>query len=418
MLNLFIVSNSSENNPLIVDMTQSLDAIRSAILSSIDNLISTLKIEAQQIENERSRLMSDMSSSSGLELDLLSIERQQQVKQSLYLYLLQQREENEIVSLINVGNTRLIVSPNGSNAPVSPNSMLILLVSVILGCAIPFVILFIIKSMDTSVRCREDIASLNIPFLAEIPLLSGKKKWKFLKMSGKENDKSEIVVRHGERNTINEAFRVLRTNMDFMTGRDGNTKVIMVSSFNPGSGKTFITMNLAASYAVKGNKVIVLDLDLRKGSLGKSLGLHNDGLSMYLSGNMSDMHSITEKIQENLYAIPSGILPPNPSELLLTERFRKLISDLREEYDYVFLDCPPVDIVADTAIIAGVADMTVFVARAGLLDKRALPLVSKIVEGGIYPHLSLILNCTESELVRYGYGRYGYGYGYGYNDGK
>ena len=416
MLNLFIVSNSSESNSLIVDMTQSLDAIRSAILSSIDNLISTLKIEAQQIENERSRLMSDMSSSSGLELDLLSIERQQQVKQSLYLYLLQQREENEIVSLINVENTRLIVSPNGSNAPASPNSMLILLVSVILGCAIPFVILFIIKSMDTSVRCREDIASLNIPFLAEIPLLSGKKKWKFLKMSGKENDKSEIVVRHGERNTINEAFRVLRTNMDFMTGRDGNTKVIMVSSFNPGSGKTFITMNLAASYAVKGNKVIVLDLDLRKGSLGKSLGLHNDGLSMYLSGNMSDMHSITEKIQENLYAIPTGILPPNPSELLLTERFRKLISELREEYDYIFLDCPPVDIVADTAIVARVSDLTIFVIRAGLLDKRVLPLIDKIAEDGVYPRMGLTLNCSDIERRKYGYGRYGYGYDYGYGE--
>ena len=305
--------------------------------------------------------------------------------------------------------------------PSSPDSLIILLVALIVGAVIPFAVLFLARNFDNTVRTRADLGRLSIPFLAEIPVMPGRRHWKrlpYARKPQKEDGKSTIVVQHGSRDAVNEAFRVLRTNLNFMVAKDEKTKVFQMSSFNPGSGKTFITLNIAASYALTGAKVLILDLDLRKGMIGKNLKLHNEGLPMYLSGNVTDIHDITVKVSENMYVIPTGILPPNPSELLLTERFRKLISDLREEYDYVFLDCQPVDIVADTAIIAGVADMTVFVARAGLLDKRALPLVSKIVEGGIYPRLSLILNCTESELVRYGYGRYGYGYGYGYNDGK
>ena len=414
-----LVSNSSESNPLIADMTQSLDAIRSAILRSIDNFMGTLKLESAKIESEKGRLRADMSSSSGQELELLSIERQQQLKQSLYLYLLQKREENEIASLINVGNTRLIVTPNGSSYPSAPSSMIILLAALVFGVAIPFAILFLVRSMDTAVRTRSDISCLRIPFLAEIPLMPGSRRWKYLhirRKPGKEDDKSAIVVKPGRRDAVNEAFRVLRTNLDFMTGKDGSTKVIQVSSFNPGSGKTFITMNIAASYALAGAKVLIMDLDLRKGLLGKNLKLHNEGLSMYLSGNVADVHDITVKVQDNMYVIPAGILPPNPSELLMTDRFRNLVSALRKEYDYIFLDCPPVDIVADTAIVARVSDLTIFVVRAGLLDKRALPLVAKIAEDGVYPRMSMILNCSEIEHRRYGYGRYGYGYGYGYGE--
>lgn len=225
-------------------------------------------------------------------------------------------------------------------------------------------------------------------------------------------------MQHGSRDAVNEAFRVLRTNFNFMVAKDEKTKVFQMSSFNPGSGKTFITLNIAASYALTGAKVLILDLDLRKGMIGKNLKLHNEGLSMYLSGNVTDIHDITVKVSENMYVIPTGILPPNPSELLLTERFRKLISELREEYDYIFLDCPPVDIVADTAIVARVSDLTIFVIRAGLLDKRVLPLIDKIAEDGVYPRMGLILNCSDIERRKYGYGRYGYGYDYGYGYGE
>ena len=401
-----LISNSSENNPLIADLTLSLDAIRASVLRSVENMIGTLELQVAQIAGEEAKLLSSMSSSSGQEMELLSIERQQQVKQSLYLYLLQKREENDIASLMDVANTRLIVTPNGSMSAISPNTMLIMLAALVLGSGIPFGIILLIHGVDNTIKTREDVASLPAPFLAEIPAMKTGRRHR------KTADTERIVVQRDNRDMMNEAFRVLRTNFDFMMGRgtEGKPKVVLFSSFSPGSGKSFISINLAATLSLKGSSVVVLDLDLRKGTLGKRLKISNAGLSMYLSGNEDSVDKITVKIAENLYAIPAGILPPNPAELLLSERFGKLIGQLREKYDYVFLDCPPIDIVADTAIIASAADLTVFILRSGLTDRRALPQVKEIIDSGVYPRMAIILNGTEHNMRRYGYGRYGYGH--------
>lgn len=414
-----LILNSSADNPLIEDMTLALDAIKSAVLTSIENLMGTLELQASQIKDEESKILSGMASSSGQEMDLLSIERQQQVKQSLYLYLLQKREENDIAALMNVGNTRVIVTPNGSTHPSSPNTLLVLAAALILGAFIPMGILILAHSLDCTVRSREDISRLSVSFLAEIPLMPGARRWrallpalrrkKFQKASG-----TGIVVEKGKRDVMNEAFRMMRTNLDFMTGQKDDTKVILFSSFNPGSGKTFVSMNLAASLAIKGTRIALLDLDLRKGTMSKTLKLKGEGISMYLSGNESSIDRVTVKFAENLDVIPAGILPPNPSELLVSDRFAELVLQLRRKYDYVFLDCPPVDIVADTSIIARMADMTIFVMRAGLMDKRALPMVDEVAKGGLYPRMSVVLNGVAQKEGRYGYGRYSYGYGYKY----
>lgn len=414
-----LILNSSADNPLIEDMTLALDAIKSAVLTSIENLMGTLELQASQIKDEESKILSGMASSSGQEMDLLSIERQQQVKQSLYLYLLQKREENDIAALMNVGNTRVIVTPNGSTHPSSPNTLLVLAAALILGAFIPMGILILAHSLDCTIRSREDISRLSVSFLAEIPLMPGARRWrallpalrrkKFQKASG-----TGIVVEKGKRDVMNEAFRMMRTNLDFMTGQKDDTKVILFSSFNPGSGKTFVSMNLAASLAIKGTRIALLDLDLRKGTMSKTLKLKGEGISMYLSGNESSIDRVTVKFAENLDVIPAGILPPNPSELLVSDRFAELVLQLRRKYDYVFLDCPPVDIVADTSIIARMADMTIFVMRAGLMDKRALPMVDEVAKGGLYPRMSVVLNGVAQKEGRYGYGRYSYGYGYKY----
>ena len=414
-----LILNSSADNPLIEDMTLALDAIKSAVLTSIENLMGTLELQASQIKDEESKILSGMASSSGQEMDLLSIERQQQVKQSLYLYLLQKREENDIAALMNVGNTRVIVTPNGSTHPSSPNTLLVLAAALILGAFLPMGILILAHSLDCTIRSREDISRLSVSFLAEIPLMPGVRRWrvllpalrrkKFQKASG-----TGIVVEKGKRDVMNEAFRMMRTNLDFMTGQKDDTKVILFSSFNPGSGKTFVSMNLAASLAIKGTRIALLDLDLRKGTMSKTLKLKGEGISMYLSGNESSIDRVTVKFAENLDVIPAGILPPNPSELLVSDRFAELVLQLRRKYDYVFLDCPPVDIVADTSIIARMADMTIFVMRAGLMDKRALPMVDEVAKGGLYPRMSVVLNGVAQKEGRYGYGRYGYGYGYKY----
>ena len=419
-----LLASSSERNPLIADMNSSLNAMRATIIRSIDNHIATLQLQADKIKGQEDQVLSRIASSSGQELELLSIERQQKVKETLYIYLLQKREENEIAGLVNVGNTRLIMNPNGSGAPVSPNRMMIMFAMIILGCAIPFGILFIKRTMDTSVHTKSDLAGVNMPFLGEIPLLGTDRKRKGLaRLVSPEkfdNTNCRIFVRPGSRDYVNEAFRVLRTNIDMMTGREIGCKVMMTTSMFPNSGKTFMLMNMAASMALKGSQVLMIDLDLRKATLSKALNLNGTGVTSYLSGKTDTFLGHIRQVQEHLDLLPVGSLPPNPSELLLSERFRNMIDTLKNEYDYIFIDCPPIDMVADTYIIAEMADISIYVVRAGVADKRNLHMLEQLRHDARLKRLSLILNGVENYRRGYGYGRYGYGsYGhYGYYEGE
>ncbi len=419
-----LLTNTSENSPLITDINQSLESIRSAILRSIDNLIATLKIQADQIASQEQLVLNRISASTGQEFELLSIERQQKVKSSLYVYLLQKREENELASLMNVSNTRLIMAPTGGSSPVAPRRMVILLIALICGCGIPFGILFLKRTLNNSVVSKSDVTDvLTMPYLAEIPLDGKKKKFAKLRELRKNDDnvKRPIVVAGGRRNVINEAFRVLRTNVDLMLNSTKGCKVVMATSMYPGSGKTFISMNLAASMAIKGARTLMLDLDMRKASMSHSLDLRGPGVAAYLNESVDDLDSCIGNVSENLDAMRVGTLPPNPSELLLSERFRQMIALLRERYDYIFIDCPPAEVVADAAIISAQVDITAFVIRAGLMDKRNLPVVEDLYKSGKYTRMTVILNGLDA-LSHYGrgYGRYGYGkgYGYGYNYGS
>jgi capsular exopolysaccharide synthesis family protein len=352
-----LLTSSGENNPIIADLNSSLAAIRSAILRSVENLIATLELQVAKIESQEKQILSRMSSSSGQELQLLSIERKQQITQNLYMFLLEKREENELAALINVGNTRILMNPNGSSQPVSPNKMMIIFAMLVLGMGLPFGFFFLKKMLDTSVKNKADLGNISIPFLAEIPLYVTKEK---------SFDNSSILVEAGKRDMMNEAFRVLRTNVDLLLGRHEGSKVIMFTSFHPASGKTFNVMNLAASMALKGSKSILIDLDLRKASLSKRLDLNHSGVAAYLNGKIDSLEGCVDPIAENFYILPVGTLPPNPAELLISDRFRQMIEMLKEEYDYIFLDCPPVDIVADANIVTTYADLTVMVLRANL----------------------------------------------------
>lgn len=245
-----------------------------------------------------------------------------------------------------------------------------------------------------------------------------KKQIRHSQTTGKEP--FQIVVKEKSRNMINEAFRVVRTNLEFMANADENARVVMVTSFNPGSGKTFLTINLAASLSIKGKKVITLDLDMRRASLSKYVSSPQTGLSNYLAGQQIDweQHIAHLDTYPLLDILPVGTLPPNPTELLFSDRLATLLKQLRETYDYVFIDCPPVEIVADAAIISKMADMTLFVARAGLLERSMLPEIDRLYEENKYKNLALVLNGTEIAYGKYGYHRYGYRYGYNYGYGS
>ena len=341
------------------------------------------------------------------------MERQQKVKEELYLYLLQKREENELSQAFTAYNTRLITAPRGSMFPTAPRKMNILLVAFAVGLLVPAVGIFMKENMNTKVRGRKDLENLSIPFIGEIPQYSGtKKKWWEFKHR-KRQDMKTIVVNEGNRNIINEAFRVLRSNMDFMASKDNNQHVFVLTSFNPGSGKSFLAINIAISFAIKKKKILVIDGDLRHRTVSSYVDSPNKGLSDYLNNQIEDWKKIivSYKGYTNLHILPIGTVPPNPTELLEDSKLAMLIEALRPEYDYIFIDCPPVDIVADAQIIEKWADRTIFVVRSGLLDRSMLSELENMYTGKRFKNLSMILNGTESTGGRYGY-RYGYHYGY------
>ena len=415
-----LTKGSGANNPMIADLNTSIAAIRSSILNSIENLISTLDLQLSRIEGQEKEILSRISSSSGQELQLLSIERQHEITQELYKFLLQKREENELAALINVGNTQLLQSPGASIAPVGPNKMMILLVALVLGFGLPFAFFFLKQMLDTAIKNKGDLGNLSVPFLAEIPCyVRPEDRFKKLKsLRPKKDDKSltKIIVEQGSRDMMNEAYRVLRTNMDLMIGKKGKSHVLMFTSFNPSAGKTFSVMNIAASMALKDAKVMLVDLDLRKASLSKALGVDHSGVAAYLNGKTDSYRQNAEEVAPNLFVLPVGTLPPNPTELLLTDRFKAMIEDMKNEYDYIFLDCPPIDVVADASIITEVADMTVFVMRANQMSKNVLPEIDALYKSGKYNHMTMILNCVDIQFKKYGYGKSSYGYGYGNSD--
>ena len=410
-----LLTGSGANNPMVADLNTSIAAIRAAILNSIENLISTLDLQLARIEGQEQEILSRISSSSGQELQLLSIERQHGITQELYKFLLQKREENELAALVNVGNTQVLQSPEASIALVGPRKMLIYLVAFVLGLGLPFAYFFLRNRLDTAIKCKADMGHSPVPFLAEIPryVKPGDKLKKLGLLRFKKDDKAltKILVQPGSRDVMNEAYRVLRTNMDMMMGKKNQSNVIMFTSFHPNAGKTFSIMNIAASMSLKGSKVMLVDLDLRKASLSKALGVDHSGVAGYLNGKFETYSQNVDEISENLFVLPVGTLPPNPTELLLTDRFKEMIEDMRKHYDYIFIDCPPIDVVADASIITEVVDMTVFVIRANKMDKKVLPEIEELYNSKKYKQMTMILNCVDIYLKKYGYGRKGYGYG-------
>lgn len=410
-----LVQNSSEQNPLIVSLDRSLAAMRGAIVTSIDNLTTSLETRRTEILHDKRSTSTKIAASPQQSRYLQSVGRQQKVKEALYLFMLQKREENELSQAFTPYNTRILTPPSGNLEPVAPQKKKILAVAFLIGLALPAGFILLRENMDTTVRGRKDLEKLSLPFVGEIPLdTGGRRKRRFGK---REENERRIVVKEGSRNIVNEAFRVLRTNIEFMSGEQ--PEVILLTSFNPGSGKTFLTMNIAAALAVKGRKVLVIDGDLRHASLSSYAGSPGIGLSDYLAGRADSLEGAIRKVDSQypgLDILPVGTVPPNPSELLSGDRLGR-VADLRGEYDHVLIDCPPVDMVADTQILGKLADRTLFVVRAGLLERSMLAEMEHLYKEQKFRNLSVVLNGTDAGTHRYGY-RYGYHYGYGYGGGE
>lgn len=407
-----LVANSSTQNPLVVDMDQALASLRSAMLRSVDNHMVTLNAQLKSLQQSERKATNKLAANPDQAKYLLSVERQQKVKESLYLFLLQKREENELSQAFTAYNTRIITPPTGSSSPTAPVRGNILMLAVMIGLIVPISVIVLFSLIYSKVRGRKDVEHLSVPLLGEIPFHGKPKHW--WQRSSRKQERFQTVVEEGSRDIINEAFRVLRSNLDFMSGSAAEGGVFITTSFNPGSGKSFLTANMALSYALKGKKVLCIDGDMRHGSLSAYANNPKLGLSDYLSGRASSLKEVIVEHENfsQVEMIPVGTVPPNPTELLENGRLANLVAEARQHYDYVFIDCPPIDIVADTQIISQYADRTLFVVRVGVLERSMLDDLEQMYQEKRFKNLGIVLNGTLSS-GRYGY-RYGYKYGYHY----
>lgn len=398
------LANSSTQNPLVKDLDESLDVLKGSIMQSLDYELTMLQSKANSIRSRQGLAVSRVASNPQKAQQLLSVERQQKVKEELYLYLLQKREENELSQAFDAYNNQFIESPHGSNAPVSPQSQKVMLIAFGIGLFLPALSIAAKEFFNTKVRGKKDIQSLSAPYAGDIP--THKVKGKTHAKKG-EDEMPEVLVVEKNRDMINEAFRVVRSNIEFILGFDKQHQVVMVTSMTPGSGKTFITANLSSALAIRGKKVLIIDLDLRKGSLSHYAGKPKKGLSNYLSGQVNDYHELMIELGK-VDILPCGTIPPNPSELLFSPRFKEMMEEVKETYDYVFLDCPPVEIVADASILSSYADLTLFVVRVGKLERDQVPEIEEWYQNKKYGNLAILLNGVETSSSKYGYHHYGY----------
>lgn len=432
-----LISASSESNPMVGDVIKQMEVLRRGILSTLDTHLAMLNTQVQMLHSNNQRNNKEIDKAPSKAKKYVDIERRRKIKEQLFTYLLQTREQNNLNQAFDAYNTRVLQRSSGSSQQAYPNNKKVWMIALGIGLGFPFLVIVLREFLNTKVRGRKDIENLPIPFVGELPQLefpdeestsyvkTVSEKIKNLKRNSSVNrkkrvkSKAHIVVKQGSRNIINEAFRVLRTNVEFMIGQNKDLKVIMTTSANPGSGKTFISYNLAKCMSLKGKKVCAIDLDLRRRSLSDYVGKPDQGVSDYINGAVSDWHDvlIPGEGSDTFFILPAGTLPPNPAEIISYDRFTELINEIREEFDYVFFDCPPVEIVADTSILAKHADISLFVIRVGLMELDFLPIIEEYYDDQRFNNMGVILNGTLTANSRYGYRRYGYRYGYGYGYG-
>ncbi len=420
-----LLAASSETAPTVKNMTSVVDGYEQSIKISLKNVYNSIMLQKRSADQQYSTSNSKLSQAPTYEKELASIGRQQEVKSGLYLMLLQKREENAIQLAATADKAKIIEEPVFAT-PVGPKKGLILIAALILGLAIPYGIIYLLGLLRYKIEGRDDIAELtDVPCIADIPL-----------SESLASGTRAVVVRENKNDQMEEAFRSLRTNLQFVLEPGKN--VILVTSSMSGEGKSCVSSNLAFSLSLMGKKVLLLGVDIRKPQLAKLFDLKDkkNGLTAYLVGRKEDTDVLDRYVQsfsEYLDVLPAGAIPPNPSELLAKENMEYAINYFKKKYDYVLLDTAPVGMVSDTLLLARFADCSIYVCRAEFTPKACLNLVNTLQENDQMPNLNLVLNGVDTTSKKYGYyygygryshygkfGRYGtYGtYGYGNDNNK
>ena len=312
--------------------------------------------------------------------------------------MLQKREESIISNAVSIDKSKIIDAAYSNETQVSPNKLMNYLGSVILGLLIPFIIIYIKNLLDTKVHDERDIVRLKIPYLGDVPLALSKK---------------NLYLNHGDNSNIAEAFRYVRTSINFMLDNKEKGKTVFITSTQKGEGKTFTAINLALSLANSGKKTLLLAMDLRNPKIFKYLDIKNKiGVSNFIKNHELTFNEIKGNYPKfsNLDIIDSGDIPPNPVELLMSNRVQELFDIATESYKYVIVDTAPVGMVTDTIQISKFADLTIYVIRSNSLDRRMLNIPEKLHKENKLKNMSILINGTDHSKGAYGYG-YEYGYG-------
>ncbi len=395
--------NSTTKNPVVNNIENQIISFRKTIKEGIQNLKSSLKIQEKELTKQEGRMNSKIASVPKYEREFRNIQRQQQIKETLYLYLLQKREETAISMAVTISNTKVLDEAYSNGDAISPNKRMTIVAAFFIGLLIPFTLIILLSLFDSKINGKNDVLALGLPYIGDIPL---------------SNENSKLVVKKGARTSVAEAFRLLRTNINFLSpAREGVTKTIFVTSTISNEGKSFIALNLASTLSLTGKKVLLMGMDLRAPKLLEYLDINsNQGVTNYIVDDKLKISDITLNVSEfeHIDIIPSGPIPPNPAELLMTSRVKDLFTEIKEKYDYVIVDTAPVGMVADTLLLNEYADMFVYVSRANFIDKRLLNIPYNLYKENKLKNMAILINCSDYNN-NFGYG---YGYGYGYGEGS
>ena len=414
-----LLRSSNENNPMLINLDASIAVTRNTVLTTVENVEKGLQITRNSLDLQAGKYQSRINRAPQQERELISITRQQEIKANLYLMLLQKREENAITLAATANNGRIIEEPRRSGL-VAPNTLNIYFVALVLGLFFPIMGIYLVRLLRFKIESRVDVERItNVSVIGDVPLV--------------DNVKTDsVVIKENENGLMEEVFRNVRTNIQYML-QEGQ-KVILFTSTVQGEGKSFNAANLAVSFAFMDRRTVVVGMDIRKPKLNHIFGLSGKlpGMTQFLASPSSvDLLSLCQPtaVSPNLYVLPSGAVPPNPTELVARKSLEQAIDLLKQHFDYIILDTAPIGMVTDTRLIARVADLSVYVCRAGYTHKNDFELINELEQEKKLPNLCVLINGIDMSKRKngyyYSYGKYGkygygkkYGYGYGYGNEK
>lgn len=398
-----IIKTTTEANPIVKNLDAGIEKLRSDMVETLGNIRNTYKMALLDINKKHSEANDQIRKLPGKQKQLLEVTRQQKILAELYSFLLQKRLETSISSASTISNIKVLEPASSSHSPVAPNRKGLYTIFLVIGLAIPVGVIFLIEYLNDKVKGRTDIERItDAPILGEV---------------GHAAEGGALVVTKNNRHFIAEQFRIIRSNFQYILPKVEKPVMMVTSSFS-GEGKSFISTNLGAVLAISGKRTVILEFDIRKPKIMEGLGLHErKGITNYIVGNLS-LQEIVYPVpgQDNLFVIPCGPVPPNPSEMLLDEKVSSLFDDLKKQFDVIIIDTAPVGLVSDAITLGQHANACMYIVRHNYTFKKQVQLIDELYRSKKIPHIAIIINDINSQVgygSYYGYGNYGYGYGYG-----